>query len=98
MKMNPLNDVHIENDKRNAPYLLAASFAGLIQFKGSYCENGVLYWQFSPKDKALELLEQVNTKTDPPIPAQDLFTAIETFWKQVAKTRNGGMRYGGREK
>jgi hypothetical protein len=92
--MNISSNVHIENDKHNAPYLLAASFKGIIQFNGSYTQNGVLYWQFSPKDKVLTLLEQLNAKTEPHIAAQDLFTAIETFWRQVAKARNGGMNYG----
>ena len=92
--MDTLSNVHIENDKRNSPYLLAASFAGLITFNGSYLDQGVLYWKFFPQNKALELLEQLNTKTDPHIPAQDLFNAIETFWRQVAKARNGGMNYG----
>lgn len=94
--MNTSSNLHIENDKHNAPYLLAASFTGLITFNGSYLDHGVLYWKFSPQDKALELLEQFNTKTEPHIAAQDLFTAIETFWRQVAKARNGGMKgYGG---
>lgn len=92
--MNTSSNLHIENDKHNAPYLLAASFTGLITFNGSYLDHGVLYWKFSPQDKAVELLEQLNTKTDPHIAAQDLFTAIETFWRQVAKARNGGMNYG----
>ncbi len=92
--MDTLSNVHIENDKRNSPYLLAASFIGLITFNGSYLNNGVLYWKFSPQNKALELLEQLNTKTEPHIPAQDIFTAIETFWRQVAKARNGEMNYG----
>ena len=87
-------DSHIENDKHNSPFLLAASFAGLITFNGSQSKNGVLYWQFSPQDKALKLLDQFQTKTEPHIPARDLFEAIETFWKQVAHTRNGGMNYG----
>lgn len=91
--MNTSSNLHIENDKHNAPYLLAASFAGLITFNGSYLEHGVLYWKFSPQNKALELLEQLNTKTESHT-AQDLFTAIETFWRQVAKARNGGMNYG----
>ncbi len=92
--MDTLSNVHIENDKRNSPYLLAASFVGFITFNGSYLEHGVLYWKFSPQNKAIELLDQLNTKTEPHIPAQDLFTAIETFWRQVAKARNGEMNYG----
>lgn len=86
-------NLYIENDKRNAPFLLAASFRHLIEFHGSHLENGVLYWLFTPKDKARILLERFNTKTEPHIAAKDLFEAIETWWRQVSKARNGGIQY-----
>lgn len=93
--MKQFSNLHIENDKISAPFLLAASFNGFIKFAGSHSENGVLYWHFTPGKKALTLLDQLHTKTEPHIPAQDLFTAIETFWKQVTKARNGGMKDNG---
>lgn len=92
--MKELKNLHIENDKRYSPFLLASSFCGFINFVGSYLDRGVIYWKFSPKDKALALLDQFNTKTEPKIPAKDLFDAIDTFWKQVAEARNGRMQYG----
>ncbi len=92
--MDRLNNVHIENDKFAAPFLLAASFKGLIKYLGSHCDKGILYWHFFPQDKCEFLLEQFRSKTEPQIPAKDLFEAIETFWKQVAETRNGGNRNG----
>lgn len=82
------NNLYIENDKWNAPFLLAASFQNLIQFIGSFSRHGVLYWQFFPKDKAQVLIEQFRTKTNPSIPARDLFEAISVFWQQIAKTKN----------
>lgn len=87
-----MKDLHIENDKVNAPFLLAASFNGLVKFIGSHSDGTTLYWQFTPKDKVLALLDQLQTKTEPHIPAKDLFEAIEAFWKQVAKTRNEGIK------
>ena len=96
--MKQWTDSHIENDKTNAPFLLAASFNSHVEFVGSHAENGVLYWHFTPKEKALELLDRFQTKKEPHIPAKDLFEAIETFWKQVAKTRNGGMKAYGEAK
>ena len=91
-KFRELNDLYIENDKWNCPFLLAASFHNFISFVGSYHTNGILYWQFSPKEKAELLINQFRTKTNPPIPARDLFEAIETFWEQVGSTRKGGNR------
>lgn len=90
--MNFMEDLYIENDKINAPFLLAASFNGLIKFIGSYSTNQVLYWQFSPKYKAEKLINQFSTKTEPHIPAKDLFEAIETFWRQVSQARSEGIR------
>lgn len=86
-----MENLYIENDKINAPYLLAASFAGLIKFLGSYSVNKVLYWKFAPRNEALTLIDQLRTKTEPHIPAKDLFEAIETFWRQVSKARNEGI-------
>lgn len=91
------NDLHIENDKWNAPFLLAASFHNLIQFVGSFHSDGILYWQFTPKDKAELLVDQFRTKTCPPIPPRDLFEAIDVFWRQVSGKRNGEMNYGRRK-
>ncbi|HLC51646.1 MAG TPA: hypothetical protein VJI98_00195 [Candidatus Nanoarchaeia archaeon] len=88
--MNNLEDVFIENDKINAPFLLASSYNGLVKFTGSHIQNGILYWYFTPKEKAKLLIDQLRTKTEPRIPAQDIFSAIETFWQQVAEMRGKG--------
>lgn len=92
--MKQLIDIHIENDKTLCPFLLAASFKGLLNFEGRHIENGVLYWQFSSKDKAQELVEAYYTKREPHIPARDLFEATSTFWKQISEIRNGENYYG----
>lgn len=87
--MQETDDLYIEHDKINAPFLLAASFNGIIQFAGSYVISGILYWKFTPKTKVQNLLEQLRTKTEPHIPAKDLFEATEAFWQQLSKARNG---------
>lgn len=79
----------IENDKFRAPFLLAASFNGLLEFDGYLVSNGILYWKFSPRNVAQKLVEQLSTKTDPRIPAMDLFEATSTWWKQISGLRNG---------
>jgi len=92
--MQKFTNAHIENDKTLAPFLLAASFNNLLTFEGSHIENGVLYWQFSPKDEAQKLTEAFYTKREPHISARDIFEAISTFWKQISEIRNGEMYYG----
>lgn len=90
--MLEIKNIHIENDKTLCPFLLSCSFNGLLKFEGSVLENNVLYFQFTPKEKALELIDQLQTKTDPHIPARDLFEAISTFWKKVESSRNGEIK------
>lgn len=89
-------EVYTENDKIFSPWLLACSFKGLLKYEGSFTQSDILFLQFSPKEKALELIDQLQTKTEPHIPAKDIFEAIDTFWNQVAKSkkRNGGMQHG----
>lgn len=91
--MQNIEDLQI-NDKVNAPFLLAASFNGLVKFLGEHTQNGILYWEFTPKNKVQLLINQLRTKTEPHIPAKDLFEAIDTWWKQVAEIRNGEMENG----
>lgn len=83
-------NTYIENDKTYSPYLLAASFCGFIKFEGNFSKDRVLYWKFSPEVIAKQLINQFETKTEPHIPAKDLFEAIETFWKQVSELKDGG--------
>lgn len=87
--MEKFKDVHFENDKWQAPFLLAASFQGLIKFEGSQFDHGVLRWQFVPTNVAKTLLQQFETKTEPRIPARDLLEAVDTFWRQIAEMKNG---------
>lgn len=92
--MEEFENIYIENDKISAPFLLAASFNGLVSFMGSFIKNGVLYWKFSPKEKCFNLLDQLRTKTEPHIPSKDLFEATDTWWEQVYKARNGEIKNG----
>lgn len=66
--MEKFNNLYIENDKFHAPLLLAASFQGFIKFLGSSSKDGILYWQFSPKNEAEKLINQFQTKTEPAYP------------------------------
>ena len=88
--MEELSNLLIENDKILAPYLLAASFNGHLHFLGSTIQNGILYWKFSPKDKAEELIHQFRSKSEPRLPAQDIFQAISTWWQEISEMKNGG--------
>lgn len=86
------NEIHLEKDKILCPFLLAASFNGLITFQGSNIDHSVLQWQFCPKKNAQELINSFYTKQEPHIPARDIFEATATFWKQISEMRNGEKR------
>lgn len=93
--MNKKNkNAHIENNKNYCPYLLAASFSKFINFNGSLIKENTLYWKFSPEKKAIDLISLFQTRTEPHIPARDLFEAIEIFWKQVDQMKKGETLYG----
>lgn len=77
-------------DKLHNPYLMAASFNGLVKFNGSFVKDGILHWQFSPKDKALGLIEQLETKTEPQIHILDFANATDKFWKTIEELRKNG--------
>lgn len=87
-------EIHLENDKIYCPYLLGCSYSSLIKFEGSYLQNNILYFKFSPRSKALELIDQLQTKTEPRIPAKDLFDAISAFWKKISASRNEEINNG----
>jgi len=82
------NETYVEKDKWNCPFLLACSFNGLLKFEGSSSQNGVLFFEFSPKDKALNLIKQLRQKKDPKISFLDFIQATDTFWKEVYGLRN----------
>lgn len=92
--MKKFEDLHLENDKIFAPFLLAASFNGLVEFVGFSHFGNKVYLEFFPKTKALTLISKLQTKSEPAISAQDLFHAIEVFWKEVSKARNEGIKNG----
>ena len=87
--MEKLEEIFITNDKKYAPFLLAASFNRLIKFQGSRFENGVVFWKFAPRDKAVKLIQRFNTKIGPHLPAKDIFEATSTFWEQVSLAKVG---------
>ncbi len=89
-----MKDEYIENDKILCPFLLASSFNGHLQFLGSEIENGILYWKFSPKGTAKLLIRQFRVKSEPKLPAQDIFQAISTWWQEIEELRKGEIKNG----
>jgi len=77
MEMNEANDTYYERDSRLIPFLLACSEQ--IKFKGTKVDGRTIYFGFSPKLKALRLIDQYFLNQSPHIPAKRLFDAIDEF-------------------
>ena len=74
---------YITQDKIHAPFLLACSFNGHINFIRSFTQDTIVYWEFSPHETAQNLIESFEVKVDPLVPSKDIFAALEVFWRKV---------------
>lgn len=96
-KKTTSNEVIAISNKWHSPFLLAASFHNLIEFRGSFIQGGQLHYQFFPKEKALELIRDFRLKADSTrLPAKDLMEAIDAFWSEIGESKrsNGAKHYG----
>ena len=74
----------LTSDKIYCPYLLAMVFNDRLDFIGVYKEGNKVTFEFSPEQKAKDLINSMEMKCEPQIPIKDVFGAIDYFWKQVA--------------
>lgn len=79
--------LYFENDKSYAPFLLAASTEGMIEYKGVERRGQTVYLIFYPKAAALELINKYDSKKDLQIPPKSIFDAIETFWRKIKELK-----------
>jgi hypothetical protein len=81
-----MNDgIHYERDSRLIPYLLACEE---IKFVGTSLEGKTVYFGFTPKSKALQLIDQYFLNQSPHIPAKKLFDAIDEFRVILHREKN----------
>ena len=87
-------EIHYERDKRLIPYLLALQ--PKVNYVGTKVDNGVVYFGFTPLDKALDLVSLFFTDNAPTIPAKKLFEAMEEFRTILYREKDRQrMGYGG---
>lgn len=80
------NGIHYERDARLIPYLLSCS--NEIKFIGTRNDRQTVYFGFSPKSKALQLIDQYFLNQTPHIPAKRLFDAIDEFRVILHREKN----------
>jgi len=81
------NDIHYERDSRLIPYLLACTTE--IKFVGTIAQGQTIYFGFSSKIKALQLIDQYFLNQSPHIPAKRLFDAIDEFRVILHREKSG---------
>lgn len=74
----------LTSDKIYCPYLLAMVFNDHLDFIGVHKDGSKVTFEFTPAQKAKDLINSMEMKCEPQIPIKDVFSAIEYFWKQVA--------------
>lgn len=71
-----MNDIYETKDKQITPFLLTRQD---IKFLGTKVVGRIIYFQFSPREKALELVNLFITRKVNPVQPKDLLEAVETY-------------------
>lgn len=79
------NKIYECRDKNVSPFLLTQKE---ITFLGTKIDNSIVYFQFSPKDKCEELVNQFSSRKAPLVQAKDLLDAVETYRDRVFEMKN----------
>lgn len=79
------NKIYECRDKNISPFLLIQKE---ITFLGTRVDNSIVYFQFSPKDKCEELVNQFSSRKAPLVQAKDLLDAVETYRDRVFEMKN----------
>lgn len=85
-------DTYEEKDKYIAAYLMALED---VSFTGTKAVGDVVYFQFSPAEKARNYGEQFLAKSAMPIQPKDFVDAIGTVTRLIWRNRNSRDGYGG---
>lgn len=89
--MKNYNKTYKTKDKQIVPFLLTQQEINLV---GTEEERGILYFNFSPQDKCISLVNSFINKNAPFVQAKDLLEAVETFRDMVFQMKEK-KRYGG---
>lgn len=82
-----MDDVYESKDKQICPYLLIQSD---VKFLGTRVTDGIVYFQFVPQNRCLELINAFYTRKAPPCQPKDLLDAFESFKQLVFEAKGGG--------
>lgn len=73
---NTSKEIYQERDKNLATFLLACEE---ISFCGTESDGQTIYFLFSPKERAIGLVNLYYSKNEPRIPAKTLLESVDNF-------------------
>lgn len=79
------NEIYESRDKQICPFLLIQK---KITFLGTTISNSIVYFQFSPKNKCEELVNQYSSGKASLVQPKDLLDAVETYRDRVFEMKN----------
>lgn len=90
-KEQSMNDIYESRDKQVVPFLLIQSEANFI---GTRIDGSIIYFQFSPKIKCEQLVNNFISRKAPLVQPKDLLDAVEAFRDRIfeMKDKNGGIK------
>ncbi|OGY20794.1 MAG: hypothetical protein A3A65_01310 [Candidatus Chisholmbacteria bacterium RIFCSPLOWO2_01_FULL_49_14] len=74
-------------DRQICPFLLIQPN---IKFLGTRVENSIIYFQFSPLEKCLQLVNSFLSRQAPLVQPKDLLDAVDTFRHKVYEVTSRG--------
>ncbi len=84
-----MENVYESKDKQIVPFLLTQND---ISFLGTRVDYPVVYFQFSPSDRCVELVTLFTNKRAPLVQPKELLDAVETFRDRVFEMKD--KKYG----
>jgi len=78
-------------DKQIAPFLLIQPD---IKFQGTKIQGSIVYFQFTPKEKCQQLVNDFMSRKATPVDPKALLDAVETFRDRIFEMKDKRRNYG----
>ena len=88
-----MEEPYESRDKQIIPFLLIQPDITLI---GTRLEGSILYFQFSPRDKCEQLVNNFISRKAPLVQPKDLLDAVEAFRDRIFEIKDKRITHGGR--
>ena len=80
-----MNNLYESRDKQMVPFLLIQSN---VNYLGTRKEGQIIYFQFSPLEKCLKLVNEFTSRKAPLVQPKDILDAVETYRDRVFEMKD----------